>query len=53
MTQTTKVYAEETDGLTSLIFIKETEFVVKNLPTKKTPGPNNFTGEFYQNLRNK
>lgn len=44
----TKLTSEEINKLNSFVSVKDTEFIVLNLPTKKTPGPNVFTDEFYQ-----
>ena len=43
---------EDIENLNRLITSKEIESIVKNLPANKSPGPDGFTGEFYQNLKN-
>ena len=47
-----KLNQEEIENLNRLISSMEIETVVKNLPTNKSPGPDGFTAEFYQNLEN-
>ena len=46
-----KLNQEETESLKRPITSTENKTVVKNLPTKKSPGPDGFTGEFYQKFR--
>ena len=42
---------EETENMNRPITSTEIETVIKNLPANKSPGPNGFTSEFYQTLR--
>ena len=46
-----KLNQEETENLNRFIISMEIETVIKKLPTNKSPGPDDFTGEFYQKFR--
>ena len=46
-----KLNQEEIENLNRPITSTEIVPVIKNLPTNKSPGPDGFTGEFYQNFR--
>ena len=44
-----KLNQEEIENLNRPMMSMEIETVIKNLPTNKSPGPDGFIGEFYQN----
>ena len=45
-----KLNQEEIENLNRPITTMGVKTVIKNLPTNKSPGPDDFTGEFFQNL---
>ena len=46
-----KLSQEETENLNRPIISTEIETVIRNLPANKSPGPDDFTAEFYQKFR--
>ena len=46
-----KLNQEEIDQLNTPITRNEIEYVIKTLPTNKSPGPDAFTGKFYQTYK--
>ena len=46
-----KLNQEERDQLNRPITRNDIEYFIKTLPTNKSPGPDGFTGEFYQTYK--
>ena len=49
----TKLNQEELENLNRPITSMEIDYVIRNLPANKSPGPDGFTAEFYQKFREK
>jgi hypothetical protein len=49
--QVPKLNQSQNNDLNSLISPKEIEMVINILPTKKSPGPDGFIADFYQNFK--
>ena len=46
-----RLNVKEIENMNRPITSTEIETVIKNLPTNKSPGPDGFTGKFYQTFR--
>ena len=46
-----KLNQEEIENINRPITTSEIKTVIRNLPTNKSPGPDDFTAEFYQKFR--
>ena len=46
-----KLNQEEIENITRPLKSKEIETIIKNLQTNQIPGPDGFTGEFYQTIQ--
>ena len=46
-----KLNQEDSENLNRQVTSNKIEAVIKKLPTNKSPGPDGFTGEFYQILK--
>ena len=47
-----KLNQEETENFNRPIISMEIKTVIRNLPADKSSGPDSFTAEFYQNIKN-